>query len=358
MISNQVTFRKQSLQHPAKQAAIPHVPSFGLSINPDNNKRSKQSKPQTSFIDKINNIFVSISNKVTGFATNLKLRTQLSPELRRDYADLCKATNRKFNDPQAPIPKGYKHLQDITNTTSGYNASIFEDKKGTIVLVNEGTQMAQLKDVITNDGKILSGDTVPPQVFDALETFDMLTEKYGKPPVVIGHSLGGYLTQVIGGLRETPKAISYNGPGAQLTVEKLVQQGLQKGESPKIVNIIVDLDPIATLIGSDKNLNGVIDPKGAMFAKHVTGKKGEVYVLKGDPTKDAFGNHTLWDSLSAGKVIDAGDDLSRYTLAHRNALSKLHQTAFSLTGMAVTGAVSNAKQALPEIPSSFKDFLP
>lgn len=280
-----------------------------------------------------------------------ELDAKLPQQLRSDYADLCKATNRKFKCPSATLPPGYSLAEHI-DTDNGFNASVFIGPQGPI-MVCEGTDLGEYKDVVQNDYQaILRGDKIAPQLYCALEAYDNIEQKYGKP-TVIGHSLGAYLAQGIGGLRDAKDVVAFNGPGAKGAIEQLRQLGYGKGQTDQVVNIINDKDPIATLISSDANMDGKIDRRPDLVAGHETGRNGGVYVYNGDSSKEMFANHTDWDGLAAAQITETGDDAQRYTRAFSSSMDHIGETAMTILALSgqktmdsIGKSLNNAKDAV------------
>lgn len=297
--------------------------------------KEQESKPKKNVLNSINlfikNKCAEIKKMITGAmhkTPEQKLNRLISPELRQDYADLCKAVNRKLQDPSAPVPQGYTVLKNVDSKASGYNATVFESPNNEIIIVNQGTQISSVKDVIANDAKILNGKAIPPQALDAIKLFDEIKEQYpNKPIVLLGHSLGGFITQLTASARDAKAAYSFCGPGADYFIPMLENASLKKGSTDKVVNIIVDNDPIGTLTGPDKNFDGQVD--NPAVSGHFTGKKGGVFVVKGT-NGDMFENHTLWNSIATAAPYSDKDDEQYYSTAFKNSLKQVHKTAMSL----------------------------
>ncbi len=265
-----------------------------------------------------------------------RLNRLLSDTQRSDYAAIAQAINRDYTFPirdyhelqsvinntgQLPVKlfsntKGLDSLVKAqTNDQTGFAAKVLVNRDGQLLIAFKGSDIKSLKDM-QNNWSIMNG-SVPKQVYDALHLYK-LTLNFAKQnklpnPVVIGHSLGGFLAQTI----PAELAVSFSAPGAQQVVNRLIMDGHYSAtglpeQAQKTINLGSTRDPIFTMVGPDKNLSGKLEYP---TSPHVTGSNGGTFYLQGKNISGFLGlnNHwNFWWELATSDLIVSDKDTTEY----------------------------------------------
>lgn len=113
------------------------------------------------------------------------------------------------------LPQGYEVLKSVDNPKTGFYADIL--KKGdNIVIAYRGTNNRFGKDGLNDVA--MARSRMPAQATDALRVYDEISELYKDNPNIkittTGHSLGGSLSQIVGGMRGA-ESVSFNAYGVR-----------------------------------------------------------------------------------------------------------------------------------------------
>jgi len=131
-----------------------------------------------------------------------------------ELEDLLKASYKKSTDASTI---GKKYNLTLDSQLSSPEQKVFIDKKGKPIIAYRGSASSNIKnftrDWLISDTGILTGTSkYDPRIKRSTDVYDRVVEKYaGKTPVLIGHSLGGHIAEVVGdhGLGNK-KVITYN----------------------------------------------------------------------------------------------------------------------------------------------------
>ncbi len=199
--------------------------------------------------------------------------------------------------------EGFEELQPLLeNEETGFSSRLFLGQDGELVLGVAGTKDG--KD-IKNDLELARGE-VPDQARDYLEAYsgvERFAEANGlSEPVGVGHSLGGFLTQL------GTRGVSFNTPAAGLAREQLVEEGAYtRAGLPEQAEEMVHL-------GLDSDAVYNFEPGGV---PHVSGREGGRFHLydsgSGHPALDLT-SHTDWDSLATSQNVSDVDKGMEYAL--------------------------------------------
>ncbi len=114
------------------------------------------------------------------------------------------------------VPPGWSIVdtsaQSMGTSPTGFAAVTFKNQStGEIVIAYRGTD--EFGDASNNFVQLALQNDVPGQLIEAQAYFDKAQQKYGVTPVVVGHSLGGALAQLVSAFNATVSAFTYNAPG-------------------------------------------------------------------------------------------------------------------------------------------------
>jgi Lipase (class 3) len=133
-------------------------------------------------------------------------------------------------------------------TTSGFQGRVFQNKDGNeAIIAYKGTKPSQVSDLVA-DMKLAMG-FVPTQAKDALKaTVDWMKQLGKKKFLIVGHSLGGALAQVVG-LQTGVNFVTFNAPGMQNQSKGLSSSQSSTGKPGEGLNLRTggSFAPIAAL---------------------------------------------------------------------------------------------------------------
>ena len=139
---------------------------------------------------------------VTGLKT--KYDTTTDPQYSTSQMDALMASEAYNGTDTEPRAKRLGDYNLIEGLSTPRYAVYHNPENNQSYLSYRGT--ANLGDATGYWGKIIGGDLTKSERFqDALDIYDQVKEKYGSPPRLVGHSLGGSIVK--GVIRERPNAI-------------------------------------------------------------------------------------------------------------------------------------------------------
>ena len=169
----------------------------------------------------------------------------------------------------------YQVLATTPNSLSSgyYGAIILDTQTNTNYLVNRGTQPTTMADMVTNLGLVFTDSVGGSQFNDAQAFLGNYAQTHSGDPnyvpvtVTTGHSLGGFLSKVLGIANELD-VVSIASPGAQAAQSTLETKGFANQVSNydyagRMINILVKGDPVSnfatTISGADTRFIDVYD---------------------------------------------------------------------------------------------------
>lgn len=114
------------------------------------------------------------------------------------------------------VPPGWSIVdtsaQSMGPSDKGFAAVTFKNQStGEIVIAYRGTD--EFGDASNNFVQLALQNDVPGQLIEAQAYLELTQRKFGVTPVVVGHSLGGALAQLVSAFDATVSAFTYNAPG-------------------------------------------------------------------------------------------------------------------------------------------------
>lgn len=133
--------------------------------------------------------------------------------------DWFKFADNAYVDPVTSVPEGWVVVsgipKELSNPGNGYQAVVFENlETGEIIVSHRGSEFDEFtKDWITTDGALLTG-ALNNQFTNARKLTQYVRAMFPNAPIgQTGHSLGGWLAQMVG-MANGQKAVSIDAPGA------------------------------------------------------------------------------------------------------------------------------------------------
>ncbi len=133
------------------------------------------------------------------------------------------------------VPPGWSIVdtsaESMGPSDKGFAAVTFKNQStGEIVISYRGTD--EFGDASNNFVQLALQNDVPGQYYEAKAYLKLTQEKFGPNLVVVGHSLGGALAQLVSAFNKTVSAFTYNAPGVyDIYVKKLSEQNELSGNT-------------------------------------------------------------------------------------------------------------------------------
>jgi len=171
--------------------------------------------PISSFLEAPRKSQIAFSSKEKNVLSSDKKSDLQKLEKHKIYSLIAKDT--KSDMPELDIP-GYKRVLYFNNSQTGFNATIYENKyNNELVLAYRGTDN---REGVLDDIKMLQ-NCIPEQYHDAIKIYDDVLNCFpNKKIVVIGHSLGGSLAQLVASTYPEVEAVTFDPYGTSQIIEK------------------------------------------------------------------------------------------------------------------------------------------
>ena len=187
-----------------------------------------------------------------------------------DYHEILKqAAIYAYHGKDAEIPEEYSLEESVRNPQTGFYADVLVGKDD-VIIAFRGTELFS-KD--TFNDVAMARSRIPAQTRDALDLYNKVKMEYpDKEIVLIGHSLGGSLADIVGALNGE-LAVSFNAYGVRdLFNENAVIQ------EDNIVNYVNTQDAITVVNGENHigEIYSVPNLENNFFGKHNAEGMGEL----------------------------------------------------------------------------------
>ena len=199
-----------------KDTNIDYISTYARAIEARFMQDSKNSQGK-KIDNKIQNVFKEID------------QNQDKNGIHNDTGKLIKMYPKELTDRTIKFTNRFKLLKHQENTSSGFSATLFKDTQADskdieYILAFRGTEDS--KDIFEADVSLIGGAIPKKQYLDMLDFYGECIEKSyiteSTPLIVVGHSLGGCLTQLFALSFATPthsnivkEIYTFNSPGAK-----------------------------------------------------------------------------------------------------------------------------------------------